>query len=334
MDFFETHIASSWSGAASRAGRSRKRLRSQWQGRIAQWLVLAITSSPAFSAPLPKSQVSADAKWIVHLDMEQFAPSQTCRLLMAGKNDAKSFQALLDRYRTLLGVDPLKDLCGITLYGNETTGSRGVALFNGSLNHRAITRQFSSYPQYRTKTAGKLALHTWLDKNTGRPLWAAFQTTRELVLTTDEPSLLAATATITGSRPSLTTWKTQPFPLPATQDGTFFIAATKGYAGSNSDPVKALILRNTDTATLQLAESRGIVDGAIRLNASSPDAAMQIHQILNGLIVGASLADSASPVAKLAEMSAVSRNDKLVMLKLHCPATDAASILAGALLTP
>ena len=33
-------------------------------------------------------------------------------------------------------------------------------------------------------------------------------------------------------------------------------------------------------------------------------------------------------------MSAVSRNDKLVMLKLHCPATDAASILAGALLTP
>lgn len=300
-------------------------------GLILACLASGITAS---AAPLPRAQVSADAKWVIHLDMEQFAPSQTCRLLTTGKGEAKSFQALLNRYRTLLGVDLLKDLSGITLYGSETTGSRGVALFNGALNHRAITRQFSTYPQYRTKPAGKLTVHTWLDKTSGRPLWATFQTTRQLILSTDEPSLLAASSTITGTQANLTTWKSQTFPLPPAREGTFFVAATKGYAGSNADPLKAMILRNTENATLQLTENRGIVDGTIQLAASSPDAAMQIHQILNGLIVSASLTDSSSPVAKLAEMSQVSRNDKLVMLKLHCPACDAANLLAGTLLAP
>ena len=286
------------------------------------------------AAPLPRAQVAGDSKWVIHLDMEQFAPSQTCRLLMNGRNGTKSFQTMLNHYRTLLGVDPLKDLTAITLYGREVTGNRGTALISGSLNPKTITQQFSTYPKYATKTYGKLNLQTWMDKSTGRPLWACFYTTRLLILASDESSILDATATLGGAKPNLATGRAVVLPMQTVRDGAFFTAVTKGYAGSNTDPIKAMILKSTDTATLQLFEKSGIVDGTILLRAISSDAALQIHQVLNGLIVAANLSDSDSPLAKLAGLSEISRDDRTVALRLHCPATEAAGILAAAMLTP
>ena len=296
--------------------------------------LLVAAGSSLRAAPLPKSQVSGDAKWVVHLDMEQFAPSQTCKLMMGGKSDSKSFQSILDHYRILLGVDPLKDISGLTLYGSEITGNRGTALISGALNYRAIIKQLSAYPQYTTKTYGKLTLHTWMDKMSGRPLWACFQSTRLLILASDEASVMNAVSTIEGSRSNLTNTRTVAVPMPAVREGTFFTALTKGYAGSNTDPIKAMILRNTEAAAMQLAESHGMVDGTILLKAVSSDSAEQIHQILNGLMVSASLTDSSSPIAKLAGMSEVSQDNNNVSLKIHCPASDAANILAETMLKP
>lgn len=304
-----------------------------FHGRL-QLAALIVSAAVVSAAPLPRAQVTGDAKWVIHLDMEQFAPSQTCRLMMSGKSGSKSLQTLVNHYQSLLGVDPLRDIAGLTLFGTEITGNRGTALINGTLNYRAITRQFSSYPQYATKSYGKLNLQTWMDKTTGRPLWACFYSTRQLLIASDEGSILSSAATLDGSRASLATAKTVTLPAVATREGTFFTAITKGYAGSNADPVKAMILKSTEAATLQLAEKKGIVDGLILLRAITDDTAGQIHQVLNGLIVSATLTDSASPLAKLASMSEVAQEGRNVSLKLRCPASDAADILAATLLTP
>jgi len=298
-------------------------------------IALILTAGLSLQAsPLPKAQVAGDSKWVIHLDMEQFAPSQTCRLMMNGGKGAKSFQTMLNHYRSLLGVDPLKDISGLTLYGREVTGNRGTALINGALDAQAITRQFSTYPQYTTKTYGKMNLQTWTDKTTNRPLWACFYTTRLLILGSDESSILNATATLGGSKPSLATGKSVFLPMQTVRDGSFFTAVTKGYAGSDADPLKAMILKNTDAATLQLSENKGIVDGKVQLKAVSSDSALQIHQVLNGLMVAANLSDNTSPLAKLAGMSEISRDDRNILLKVHCPAADAADILAAAMVSP
>jgi len=300
-------------------------------GSIALSLALAATTG---AAPLSKSQIPETAKWVVHLDVEQFAPSQTCGFLTGGNSGAKSFGAMLNHYRTLLGVDPLKDVSSVTLYGSELSGTRGTALVGGALNHRAITQRFSTYPRYAVRTRGKLTLQTWLDKSTGRPLWACFHTTRMLILASDEASLLAGAAILDGTLPSLATTKTAALQIPAGRGGVFFTVVTKGYAGTDADPIKSMILRNTTDAVIQLSERQGNVDGSLVFKAVSPDSAIQIHQILNGLIVSASLADSSSPYAKLADMSEISRNDTTIVLKLHCPAAEAAGLLAATMPAP
>lgn len=297
--------------------------------QILSTVCLLVAAMSSHATPLPKSQVAWNAKWVMHLDVDRFAPSQTCRLLMNGHSGAKSFQTMLNRYRSLLGVDPMKDISGLTLYGTEVTGNRGTALISGALNHQAITRQLATYPGYATRSYGKLRLQTWTDKATGRALWACFYTTRLLILASDEASVLDAAAILDGSKGNLATGKGVVLPMQTVRDGSFFTAVTKGYAGPNPDPVKAMILRSTDTATLQIAENNGMVDGNILLQTISPDTAMQIHQVLNGLILSASLTDSSSPLAKLAGMSEISRRENDVSLKIHCPANDAAEILAS-----
>lgn len=291
---------------------------------------VSLLAAPRLEASaLPKSQITGDAKWVMHLDMERFAPSQTCRLLASGRNGGKSFQVLLNRYRTLLGIDPLKDIAGLTLYGTEVTGNRGTALISGALNPQAITRQLSSYPKYEVRTYGKLKLQSWIDRATGRPLWACFYTTRLLILASDESAVLSAAATLDGSRASLATGTSLALPLKTLRDGCFFTAVSRGYAGApGEDPVKAMILRSTESAVMQLSETSGMVDGSILLRAVSPDTALQIHQVLKGLMVAANLSDEASPLARLAGMSDISRNDQVVTMKLRCPASDAADLLS------
>lgn len=299
------------------------------------FIALILTAGLSLQAtPLPKAQVAGDSKWVLHLDMEQFAPSQTCRIMMNGGKGSKSFQGMLNHYRTLLGVDPLKDISGITLFGREVTGNRGTALISGALNAQAITKQLSTYPQYATKTYGKMNLQSWTDKTTNRPLWACFYTTRLLILGSDESSILNATATLGGSKPSLVTGKSVLLPLQSIREGSFFTAVSKGYTGTDADPLNAMILKNTDTATLQLSEKKGIVDGRIQLKAISSDAALQIHQVFNGLMVAANLSDNASPLAKLAGMSEITRDDRTVFMKVNCPAADAAEILSAAMASP
>lgn len=291
-------------------------------------LVVWSGSSPA--APLSKSQVPADSKWVMHLDMNQFASSQTGRILAGGQSDGKRFQTMLTRYRNLLGVDPLKDIASLTLFGNEVTGNRGVALINGSLNAKQITKQFSTYPQYSTKKNGQLTVQTWLDKSSGKPLWASFFNSRQLILASDEFSLVNTAWVLGGDRPNLAASKNPALPFPEVQPGSFFTAVTKGYSGTT--PTQAMILRNTESANMQISENANIVDGTLLLNADSPETAIQIQQILNGLMVSSGFADSESPLAKLAELSTISRTGNTMSLKIHCPAGEAAG-LVGSLLS-
>jgi hypothetical protein len=190
-------------------------------------LALLLSLSGTLSAaPISKSQVPADSKWVMHLDMNQFAASQTCRLLVAGQGDSKRFQTMLAHYRTLLGIDPLKDIASLTLFGNEVTGNRGVALISGSLNSKQITKQFSTYPQYSTKKNGRLTVQTWLDKGSNKPLWASFYSSRQLILASDEFSLLNSAWVLDGDKPNLTTGKSTILPFPAVPPGSLFTAVT------------------------------------------------------------------------------------------------------------
>lgn len=293
-------------------------------------LLIAGCTLSALAGTLSKSQLPASAKWVMHVDIERLAASQSCAILTANPAVAKPFNAQLARYRALLGVDPLKDLRHVTLYGEDTTGNRGVALIAGNLRPDTIARTLSTYPQYRTLPCGSWTLHKWRDAASGAELNACLYSSRLLVIASDESGALGALNVLSGAKPNLARGKGR-LNVPPARDGIFFTAATQGYAGSPQDPLKAMVLRSTESATVQIGEKSGQVDAGMWLNAVSPDAAGDIEKVLNGLIVATRLSGDADGLGQLAELSDVSRNDRTVAVRLSCPASQAAVLLANAL---
>lgn len=297
---------------------------------LASFIFAAV--APAHAAPLAAKQVSADAKWLLHLDIEQFAPSQTCRILLDDPKTGERLRAMLGNYRNLLGADPLKALSGITLYGDEITGNRGVAVIAGTINAAAVTARLATYPAYTRRKAARNVVHRWTDPASKANLNACLYAPGLLVITSDDNAMDTALAVLDGSHSSLASKKAPALSVPAPLAGSFFLTVSSGYAGAAPHPLKAMLLRNTTRAAMQVAESKGIVDANIAMDAVSPDAALQIQQIVRGLIVSAQFADESSGLAQLAELSEVKRLDQQVVLRVHCPARDAAGALAAALL--
>lgn len=286
----------------------------------------------AAAGPLTRAQIPATAKWVMHVDVDRLAASQTCMVLTNNPASGRAFVNALARYRALLGVDPLHDLRHVTLYGEDVTGNRGVALVSGNLRADTITRSLSAYPQYRNTPWGSWTLHKWRDRATGTEMNACLYSSRLLVIGSDESGVAGALNVLSGAKPNMIKGKSS-LVLPQPRDGVFFTAASRGYSGAEADPLKAMILRNTDSATLQIGETAGKVNAGLLLNAVSPDAALQIEQILNGLILTATLSDNQSGLARLAGLSEVSRQDRTVGLQLRCPAWQAAAALSQAILS-
>lgn len=301
------------------------------------WLffgAILLASSPINAAPFSKAHISADAKWVLHLDMEQFGPSETCQTLLNESGKGDKFKALLNHYRNLLGVDPLKALANITLYGEEISGNRGVAIIRGSFPSKAFISRLSSYPDYTNRKMAGATVHKWKDRASNTDMSACIHSSGLLVIASADAAMNGALGILNGSRPNLGGIKNPTLAIPAPVTGAFLTAASCGYAGASPNPLKAMLLRNTTCATMQVAESQGITDATIALTAVSPDAAFQIHQILNGLIVSAAFTEESSGLSKLAELSKVTRQDCNVSLRIHCPTRDAAAALAATLIQP
>jgi len=233
---------------------------------------LALAVAAASAGPLPKTQIPATAKWVLHADIDRLAGSKTCAVLTDGPAAGRAFQNALARYRALLGVDPLRDLRNVTLYGEDTTGSRGVALISGDLRADTVTHTLSGYPQHRTTTWGAWTLHHWRDAASGTEMCACLHTARLLVIGSDESAVAGALNVLNGVKQSLAT-KKGILVLPPERDGVFLTAVSRGYSGSQQEPLKAMILHNTDSATLQIGERKGVLEAGLALNAISPDAA-------------------------------------------------------------
>jgi hypothetical protein len=161
---------------------------------------------------------------------------------------------------------------------------------------------------------------------------ACLYSSRLLVIGSDESGVAGALNVLSGAKPNMIKGRST-LVLPQPRDGVFFTAASRGYTGTEENPLKAMILRNTDSATVQIGETAGKVNAGLLLNAVSPEAALQIEQILNGLILTATLSDDPSGLARLAALSEVSRQDRTVGLHLQCPARQAAAALVSAILS-
>ena len=289
---------------------------------LATGLILCGASLNA--APLQRSQVSADAKWLLHLDVEALRKTQLGASLMksvvaeAGedlKEDANlDLPAIIQNTRSILAYG--------TDYKSGKDG-KGVLIWEGSKEIEQIASAFLVQQAEATKAgAGNVKLVRKGTQPTyafGDDMHVMVRPGGGLILGRSMEQIDLATKVLESKSPSLQ--GTSTFSEYTMQPGNFFfLAYAEGFNKDAEVPPQASVLKLTDGGRLALGEADGKVRLQLTLKAQSTEVTQQIQQVVQGLLAIATLTQGGAPeLQELIRGTQVNVQDRRVTVELTIP---------------
>lgn len=127
-------------------------------------LALLSLAAPAVSQSHPGDFVSADARWIAHVDLGGLLRAQLVTEVM--KREGVSFDSgEFADMKTALALDPLTDIRSVTVYGTADDPERAVALVMGNVNLENALDRLVLHMQREEITSGGLTMYRWQERD-------------------------------------------------------------------------------------------------------------------------------------------------------------------------
>ncbi|MEI8375081.1 MAG: hypothetical protein WCJ35_19845 [Planctomycetota bacterium] len=240
---------------------------------------LALLAAVGQAAPFDSKNVAADAKWVVHVDVDAVHDSlvvkkafETCPLL---KNDSgKHFDKIIEKF----GVDPRKDLHGMTLYGRDTDKTHGVAIVFAKVNQKLLLEKAAHATDHKVAKHGEIDIHSWTQKCGPKTHTAAgaFYKPDVLVFAASVEGVAAAIDVLDGKSPGITDLKS---PLGGhVYSGSILLARAIAIRPETRCPV----LKQAESFRVALGEHDGQSFYRAKLVMKSREAASQVKAINDG----------------------------------------------------
>ena len=292
---------------------------------LSLFAVLSVSVS-AWAGPLQKEAVSADAKWVVHLDVEGLIASDVGQAVLALARDKDpGLDTKIAAIAEKIGADPLKDLKGITLYGTAFDGKDGVAVIRASVNQEKLLGLLAANESHKEITVGERKAHQWVEKKRGPGddgvrVGAFFgddtvviarsveALTKALDVLDGKQSSLAADSALSpdGDKPPLFWAAVMDLPVPTAAEA----AAEAAAAGAAEKAVKvnvklpnAEFLKRVSGGSLLAGSAAGEVFGKVALIARSAEDGARIRQMVQGLVAFGQMALDAKEDDALAKQA-------------------------------
>ncbi|MFM9996961.1 MAG: hypothetical protein ACKVU4_14315 [Phycisphaerales bacterium] len=115
----------------------------------------------AFAGPLERKLVAADATWVVHIDVEAALASTIGRLMLEDDEAKKALTELREK----IGVDGMKDLKGITIWGREAGGEDAVIVAHTTAVVDDVLEKFRGEAGIEVIDAEGYEVLSWTDGN-------------------------------------------------------------------------------------------------------------------------------------------------------------------------
>lgn len=290
-------------------------------------MLLMLTGSlPA--GPLQRQHVAAEAKWLVHLDLERLVQTQLGQWLAEAVLDPGLARPLRELKQNL-GIDfDWRDLAGITAYGTafKPWGQpNGVLLLDGydfgAALDQAITRLEQAVgvgvlPLEKSQQDGA-ALYSLQDRLFGMMLPG-----RLFLLSQSKEELAKARDVIAGSAPCLPQRK-----VPAGAETAFLLGRLERLEEAPLPP-QLQALKAVESAHLTVAQQADNVVLRLGLAARDAETAAQMQQALQGVLALVLLNQPQNTNAqKLAQATKVSVADRLVNVRLELPTAQVIELL-------
>lgn len=292
---------------------------------IACALLLGVTAASQ-SAPLDLDQVAAEAAWVVHLDGD--AARASSALQRAYQKLVETNQVVekqLDLLRFMIGMDPRKDLHGITVYGKKLGKNDGVLILHADVDRKLLLDKVKMLPDHEATRYRDREIHSWTDakgKKNERPVAGVFHRPTVVVFAPTVADLKAALDVLDGLAPSLAK-NAPPSPLAvAVPPGAILLARATRLAEAEL-PFKSPPLTQSRSISLAMGEDGGELFVEAELEVKAQETAEQVRSILEGVRAAAELQRGDDPGAvRLIKRFKVSAANKAVKVEFRASAAE------------
>lgn len=121
-------------------------------------LSLLFISSTASAAPLDPDRVPADAKWVIHVDLEALSGTALADQV---RQKRPQMVALARRwFQNQYGIDPREDFDGLTMFSDTYESHTGTAILQSGYDREKVKGELEKKPEVRTETWENHTLYT------------------------------------------------------------------------------------------------------------------------------------------------------------------------------
>lgn len=279
----------------------------------------------AQAAPLNAGQVGANAKWVLHLDVEGLRATQVGKILMQ-KLTTGDDNNRLNALAAMLGCDLRKDLAGVTLYGPSDVEDEGVVILHGKFNKQQLETFVKADDAYASEDYKGATIHSWIDKKKNKRMYGTILAGGEAIVMSGANASVKAELDVLGGGSSLATQNEGKLSLGAA-NGSVLIAAAD-LAKMKSAKTSAQTLKFANSASASISEQGADAVGTVVIEADSAQNAQQMNDALRGILAMIQLNDKTDQNTKDAlKATGVDLQGTTLKISIHMPAQTLADTL-------
>jgi hypothetical protein len=289
--------------------------------KLARFTLIALTSISALAAhaaPVAKNQISAEANWFLHADIDQFKQTQIGKFVLQ-QLEQPDAQQKLNYFKALVGVDITKQLHGLTIYGQ---GNEGVLLIAADFDADRVVTLAKSAKDYQSAEHGKYTIHSWIDQSKNQRSYGAIAG-GVVILGEKSQRVENALDVIDGARPNLKgTAKFQN--LGASEKSAVLLGAGTQLPGDN--PAK-MVLKDVTSMTFSALESGDNFQAELQLNATNEETSHQIFTIVQGFSSLLAIQTDKPDMARMAHAISAVQNGNAIVVTLKLPVANSIQMI-------
>ena len=276
-------------------------------------------SNLAWSAPLNQSQVPADAKWLIHLDIDAFTRTQMWQLI--NQEIDENLQKKINAITNLLGSDPTRDIYGATLYGIDANEENAVFMIYGRFDREKLISLLVLNEAYAESDYQGQKLYHWLDEKDNKHKVGIFAADDLIVISQSEKAVTAQVDLLSGQTKALADQDDAPLAkMVDAPEKAFLLLAADGLAELSRDIHHVAVLKNSKMMAALVSEDDANMNLSVDLTAQSTEAAIQIENVLNGIKSFVELKHAEQPeILALLQAVTLVQNENQLFLNAQFP---------------
>jgi hypothetical protein len=314
------------------------------QAMRSRWLVSALaaglpllTLQGGIAAPPTFAQVPADVDWLFHVDLDALRDSTAFQqVFKTVVTEWKSLPTALARVQERFGIDPAKDLHGMTVFGPRPSQQSALVVMRADWAAETFRRKLALAPHHTATAEGPYEIHRFerQDSIPARPVAAALWKPGIIVFGQSVDAVRSGLEFLDGKHPDLSGRGLSDSSALAAEVPAGTILVVRMVHVGDRLPVESPLLKQTDQIDLVCGEKDGRCFVHGKLQAKSPEIALQVEQVAVGLLAAARLrlagdADS----LKLLDHAQIRLDHRTIELDFRAPAADVAQAAEKAMKT-